>query len=168
VSFDATQQKQIKRFIEQGKTMRAQKIILRELGEEFGGAAAPSADPMAKLKVTVGNLSEEVGGVLLPYVNRFATWRSGAACRHPRLHARDAGRHRGGRELVGRLRQLRGITTGSAALWRNRAVDQAREQLARAARGRHHRHARRPQARHGGREAHGALGQAGAQPRDVA
>jgi hypothetical protein len=66
VSFTEQQTKQIKKLVESGKTLDAQKIILRELGKEFGGAAAASTDPMEKLRVIVGNLGERIGNVLLP------------------------------------------------------------------------------------------------------
>ncbi len=53
--------------------MQAQKIILGELGKEFGGAAAAAGDPITKLKVIVGNASESIGGAFLPVVDKVAT-----------------------------------------------------------------------------------------------
>src|SRR5690349_3849156 len=50
VSFTQQQTDQIKKLVESGHTLDAQKIILRELGKEFGGTAAAAADPMTKLR----------------------------------------------------------------------------------------------------------------------
>ena len=73
VSFTESQKKQIKTLVDSGKTMQAQKIILGELGKEFGGAAAAAGDPITKLKVIVGNASESIGGAFLPVVDKVAT-----------------------------------------------------------------------------------------------
>ena len=54
VSFTAQQKAQIKTLVKSGDTLGAQKIILKELGKEFGGAAAASTNPMQKLQVTLG------------------------------------------------------------------------------------------------------------------
>lgn len=71
VSFTAKQKEQIKTLVDSGKTLEAQKIILGEVGKEFGGAAAAAADPMSRLKTIAGNLSESVGGLLLPTFDKF-------------------------------------------------------------------------------------------------
>lgn len=70
VSFTAKQKEQIKTLVDSGKTLQAQKIILAEVGKEFGGAAAAAADPLTRLKTIAGNLSESVGGLLLPAFNK--------------------------------------------------------------------------------------------------
>lgn len=74
VSFTDQQKKQIKTLVESGDVLGAQRIILDELGVEFGGAAAAASTPVDKLKVTVGNLKEAVGAKLLPVIDRFATF----------------------------------------------------------------------------------------------
>lgn len=74
VSFTASQKEQIKTLVKSGKTMDAQKVILKELGREFGGAAAASSDPLTRLSVIAGNLSEQLGGLLLPIVGKFADY----------------------------------------------------------------------------------------------
>jgi murein DD-endopeptidase MepM/ murein hydrolase activator NlpD len=74
VSFTASQKEQIKTLVESGDVMGAQKLILKELGDEFGGAAEAAASPMDKLKVIVGNLGEQIGGYLLPFIEDAATW----------------------------------------------------------------------------------------------
>lgn len=76
VSFTAKQKEQIKTLVESGHTMEAQKIILKELSTEFGGSAKAAGDTFAgklnKLKVIVGNFTEEVGARLVPIIERFA------------------------------------------------------------------------------------------------
>jgi hypothetical protein len=74
VSFTASQKKQIASLVQHGHTLDAQKIILRELGQEFGGAAKASSDPMERLGTILGNLGERLGTWLLPQVDRFATF----------------------------------------------------------------------------------------------
>lgn len=74
VSFTAEQKKQIKGMVAAGDLLGAQKMILGELGKEFGGAAAAAADPMQRLNTTVANLKERIGTALLPYLNKAATW----------------------------------------------------------------------------------------------
>jgi hypothetical protein len=74
VSFTAEQKKQIKSYVASGDTLKAQKIILAEVGKEFGGAAAAAADPLTRLSTIGGNLAEKVGGFLLPSVDKFATF----------------------------------------------------------------------------------------------
>lgn len=72
VSFTAGQKDQIKTLVDSGKTMDAQKLILRELNKEFGGSAAAIATPFDKLKVSAGNLAETAGGVLAPALGKAA------------------------------------------------------------------------------------------------
>jgi phage-related protein len=74
VSFTQQQKSQIKTLVDSGKTLEAQKIILGEVGKEFGGAAAAASDPLTRLKTIAGNLSEQFGGYLLPVVDKFATF----------------------------------------------------------------------------------------------
>src|SRR5262245_8448404 len=72
VSFTEGQKKQIKALVDSGRTLDAQKIILRELGKEFGGAAKASADPMERLGTIIGNLGERLGTALLPTIDKVA------------------------------------------------------------------------------------------------
>ena len=74
VSFTKEQKDQIKALVASGKTLEAQKLILAELGKEFGGAAAAATDPMQKFDTTVNNLKERIGTALLPILNKAATW----------------------------------------------------------------------------------------------
>lgn len=74
VSFTQQQKDQIAAMVKAGDVLGAQKVILKELGTEFGGAAEAAADPMQKLGVIVGNLNERVGTALLPVVEKAADW----------------------------------------------------------------------------------------------
>lgn len=74
VSFTQQQKDQIKAMVEAGDTLGAQKLILKELGTQFGGAAEAAADPMQKLGTVVNNLKERVGTALLPAVSKAASW----------------------------------------------------------------------------------------------
>lgn len=76
VSFTDQQRKQIKTLVEHGDKLAAQKVILKELGREFGGAAAASSDPMKKLSTMVGNLAKGLAQQLLPYIEKAAAWLS--------------------------------------------------------------------------------------------
>jgi len=69
VSFTAQQKAQIKTMVKSGDTLGAQKIILAELGKEFGGAAAASATAGEKFSTTFGNFKESIGTALLPILD---------------------------------------------------------------------------------------------------
>lgn len=74
VSFTEQQKKQITSLVKHGDTLKAQKIILKELGKEFGGAAAASSDPMQKLGTILTNTAEGLAGKLLPYLDKAAVF----------------------------------------------------------------------------------------------
>jgi hypothetical protein len=74
VQFTDQQKEQIKALVESGDTMGAQKIIMAELTRQTAGSAIAQATATDKLKVAFGNVAEQIGGVLLPYVNQFADW----------------------------------------------------------------------------------------------
>lgn len=73
VSFTAQQKEQIKTLVQSGNTLGAQKLILKELNKEFGGAAEASATAGGKMKVALGNIQEAIGGKLAPVFNSAAT-----------------------------------------------------------------------------------------------
>jgi len=72
VTFTDQQVKQIKALQASGDMLGAQKIIIGEVNREFGGSAAAAATPMDKLKVSVGNLAEAGGAVLVPALDKAA------------------------------------------------------------------------------------------------
>jgi hypothetical protein len=73
VSFSDEQRKQIKLLDETGQRAKAQQIILAELKGEFGGAADAMASPVTQFKNALGDLGEEIGKKLLPYVRSLAS-----------------------------------------------------------------------------------------------
>lgn len=77
VSFTDAQKEQIKVLQESGDMMGAQKIILDELGREFGGAAVAAGQTFGGqldiLKNQLGNVKENIGNALLPALSSLAT-----------------------------------------------------------------------------------------------
>jgi hypothetical protein len=69
VKFTEDQKNLIKGFVESGRVVEAQKIILKELAVEFGGAAEAAAKvgagPLIQVKNQIGDLSEEFGKIIL-------------------------------------------------------------------------------------------------------
>lgn len=79
VAFDESTKKRIETYVEEGKTLQAQKIILRELNTEFGGsakAAGKGASGMERLGIAVENAEEKIGSKLAPTLSK---WSSAAA-----------------------------------------------------------------------------------------
>lgn len=76
VDFTAEQKKRIEGFVAENNILGAQKIILGEVRSQVGGAAAAQADAGDKLRVTIGNIKEDIGTVLMPEIDRFADWLS--------------------------------------------------------------------------------------------
>jgi phage-related protein len=74
VQFSEEQKEQIKNFVESGDLLSAQKVILDEVGRQFGGAAEAAATPTDKLAVKFGNLKEQLGTALIPIVDKAATF----------------------------------------------------------------------------------------------
>ena len=74
VSFTDAQRKQIASLVKHGDTLGAQKVIMKELGREFGGAATAAADPMQKLGTQLSNTGKSIAAQLLPYLNKAADW----------------------------------------------------------------------------------------------
>lgn len=68
IQFSDSQAKMIERMQKAGNIAGAQTIMLQELERQFGGSAkaAADADPYARLQIALGELSETIGGKLLP------------------------------------------------------------------------------------------------------
>jgi hypothetical protein len=56
-----------------GDTAGAQRAILEELGKEFGGVAAASADAGTRFNATMQDIKERIGNVLLPAISGIGT-----------------------------------------------------------------------------------------------
>lgn len=78
VSFTAQQKEMIKSLVEQGRTLEAQKIIVKELATEFGGSGAARgntlAGQMAGLKNEAAELGATFAGMLAPALRSTVTW----------------------------------------------------------------------------------------------
>jgi phage-related protein len=76
VSFTQQQKDQIKTLQKSGNTLGAQKIILKELNKEFGGAAAAAGKgfggTIARLKDTVSDAFRDIATRALPTVSKIA------------------------------------------------------------------------------------------------
>ena len=72
VSFTEAQREQIKTLVESGKTLEAQKVILKAVGDQFAGTARAASDPWQRFGVVIGNIKERLGGALIPILNRAA------------------------------------------------------------------------------------------------
>jgi hypothetical protein len=73
VAFTAQQKEQIEAMVKAGDVAGAQRIILKELEVEFGGAARAAgqtfAGKLAILQNQIGNVKESIGGALLPVLS---------------------------------------------------------------------------------------------------
>jgi hypothetical protein len=74
VDFTEQQITQIKTLVQSGKVLEAQKIILGEVEAQVGGTAEAGATGFDKMRVAIDNAQENLGMVLLPYVEKFATF----------------------------------------------------------------------------------------------
>jgi hypothetical protein len=74
INFTESQKDQIKQLASAGKVLEAQKIILAEVESQVGGTAAAAATGMDRLRVAIGNAAEDLGGLLIPYVERFSQY----------------------------------------------------------------------------------------------
>ncbi|HET6154364.1 MAG TPA: hypothetical protein VFE15_15575 [Marmoricola sp.] len=74
VDYTANQIAQVKNLVATNHEMAAQKIILRELNREFGGAAASQATPAERARLAWKSLRIEVGTDLLPIIAKVDTY----------------------------------------------------------------------------------------------
>src|SRR5262245_4647841 len=85
VSFTDSQKAQIKALVDSGKTMDAQKLILRELNKEFGGSAEAAGKTLPGqlniLKQNFSNLAGQIVATLAPALGKVAK----LFAEHPRL-----------------------------------------------------------------------------------
>lgn len=72
INFTEQQKAQIKTLVASGDVLGAQKIILAEVESQVGGTAAATATGFDRMKVAVGNVAEEFGAILIPYIEKFA------------------------------------------------------------------------------------------------
>jgi len=72
VQFTETQQNVIRKLVESGNLMQAQKVILAEVTSQFAGSAEAQATASGKVSVAFENLAETVGGLLAPAITVLA------------------------------------------------------------------------------------------------
>ena len=72
INFTDQQKEQIKTLVASGDVLGAQKIILAEVEAQVGGTAAATATGFDRMKVAMGNVAEEFGAILIPYIEKFA------------------------------------------------------------------------------------------------
>ena len=72
VTFTKGQQEQIKKMVESGDVLGAQKKIMKEVESQVGGVAEAQATAGDKMGVAWGNFQEQVGTMILPMIDRLA------------------------------------------------------------------------------------------------
>ena len=72
INFTDDQKALIKELVDTNRTLDAQKVILQEVESQVGGTAIATATDFDKMKVAVGNVAEDLGGLLLPAFNSFS------------------------------------------------------------------------------------------------
>ena len=74
INFTKQQQDQIKALVNSGKLLEAQKIVLAEVESQVGGTAAATATGFDRMKVALENVAEDLGTLLIPYIERFSNF----------------------------------------------------------------------------------------------
>ncbi len=74
INFTEQQKEQIKTLVASGDVLGAQKLILAEIESQVGGTAAATATGFDRMRVAMGNVAEEFGAILIPYIERFANF----------------------------------------------------------------------------------------------
>jgi hypothetical protein len=73
VQFSDKQKEVIKKLVESGDILGAQKIIMKEVEDQVGGTAAATVTGTEKMKVAWANFQEWVGKKLLPVIEKIET-----------------------------------------------------------------------------------------------
>lgn len=79
VTFTAAEKEKIKALTESGDLLGAQKIVMAAVETQVGGVAAATATSSAKMSTAWGELSESLGTMLLPLVDKAAVVFAGLA-----------------------------------------------------------------------------------------
>ncbi|HQB10019.1 MAG TPA: hypothetical protein PLW37_09130 [bacterium] len=72
VQLSEQQEKQVKDFMAVNDIASAQRIILNELTNQFGGQAQNVVDPLIQMQKEIGEVGEQIGSVLLPMFRSLA------------------------------------------------------------------------------------------------
>lgn len=74
VTFTDAEKERISTLVESNKMGEAQSLVLAAIEKQVGGTAVATANGTDKIKVAFSQLAERLGGVLVPMVDRFATF----------------------------------------------------------------------------------------------
>lgn len=74
INFTDQQKAQIATLVKSGKSLEAQKLILEEVESQVGGTAAAGATGFDRMKVALGNVAEDLGTLLIPFIEKFANF----------------------------------------------------------------------------------------------
>jgi len=74
INFTEQQKEQIASLVKSGQSLEAQKLILEEVESQVGGTAAAGATGFDRMKVALGNVAEDLGTLLIPFIERFANF----------------------------------------------------------------------------------------------
>ena len=74
IQFTEDQKALIESLVDSGKVLEAQDLILKEIESQVGGTAAATATASQKMNIAFGEISESVGSVLLPILEKFSAW----------------------------------------------------------------------------------------------
>jgi hypothetical protein len=74
VTFTEAEKERIKVLVESNKIGEAQALILAAIEKQVGGTAAATVSSSARMEAAFGQVSDAVGLVLLPYLEKFTAW----------------------------------------------------------------------------------------------
>lgn len=74
VSFSEAQKDSIKNYMKQGDLANAQKVLLQGIESNAKGAAEAGVSPMEKMHVAIQNTAEGIAGMVLPQLQKFASF----------------------------------------------------------------------------------------------
>jgi hypothetical protein len=72
ITFTAKEKDKIKQLVATNKTLEAQDLILKAIEKQVGGTAEAGASVFDRMKLSMDSVSDELGGILLPYMKDFA------------------------------------------------------------------------------------------------
>jgi phage-related protein len=72
ITFTDAEKEKIKVMVESGDTLSAQNMILEAIEKQVGGTAEATATGSQKMALALGNVSEAIGGALLPFFTQFS------------------------------------------------------------------------------------------------
>lgn len=72
ITFTAEEKEKIKVLVESGNVLDAQTMILEAIEKQVGGTAEATATGSQKMALALGNVSEAIGGALLPVFTQFS------------------------------------------------------------------------------------------------